>query len=391
MYAVTLRKKEDGSQILIYDDILSVNGINAVDPVLVREINSAGSLTITLPTVNNGYDLAESPDYEYVVYREDESKQKKEIWRGRAVLVDTDFWNNKKITCEGELAYFNDTIQPNNEWTNKTVEQYLSYLLSAHNEKLDSVDKFHLGHVTFGANQETYWYTDFNNTLTYLTDVLLQYHGGFFYLRHSSTGTRYLDYYMSYDDYDTIIREGKNTNQQIRYASNMIDVSKQLDRGDIYTAVIPLGAVKDTSPYLLLDDYYTVESVSPDGIYVLNNDAIALYGRKETVIHYDEETNASKLYNKGVKFLNDIQFDSIAFEVTAFDLHYTDLSIDAIDLFDRVPIISKPHNLNKIVPVTRVETPLNEPSKSKIVLNGSTKGKKKKISYIAVKSNKKNK
>ncbi len=58
--------------------------------------------------------------------------------------------------CEGELAFFNDSTQPQAEYHDITVRGFLQTLVNIHNAKVSENRRFTLGAVTV---------TDSNNSL----------------------------------------------------------------------------------------------------------------------------------------------------------------------------------------------------------------------------------
>ena len=127
MYSV----KGDG--IVIYSDISTTESRKAITPKLTIGDNSAGSLEITLPPGNAGYDILERRTSEIVVYRDNV-----EVWSGRIISEKIDFWKNRILTCEGELAYLNDTVQPQHKYEEgTTVEKFLNAVLDEHNKRFN--------------------------------------------------------------------------------------------------------------------------------------------------------------------------------------------------------------------------------------------------------------
>ena len=116
--------------ICIYSDISPLDELKVVSPKLTLEDCSAGSLTMTLPPTNVGYNLIQRMTTDISVLKNGE-----EIWAGRVLSEDGDFWNNRILTCEGELAFLNDTTQPQAEYHGITVQNFLETLIGIHNAK----------------------------------------------------------------------------------------------------------------------------------------------------------------------------------------------------------------------------------------------------------------
>lgn len=67
-----------------------------IDPTLELELNNAGSFDFTLPPSNRFYDRIKKMQTEISVYQDDEL-----IFIGRAISDAPDFYNRKKVECEG--------------------------------------------------------------------------------------------------------------------------------------------------------------------------------------------------------------------------------------------------------------------------------------------------
>lgn len=59
-----------------------------------------------------------------------------EIFCGRVLEESVDFYNRKKVICEGELAFFNDSIQRPAVYHDMTVRGYLQTLINIHNAQI---------------------------------------------------------------------------------------------------------------------------------------------------------------------------------------------------------------------------------------------------------------
>lgn len=97
--------------VCIYNDVFAVGDMKVVNPKLVMEDCAAGSLTMALPPSNKAYGTIARLTTDIRV-----DKDGKELWSGRVLSESKDFWNNRILVCEGELAFFNDSTQPPKEY-----------------------------------------------------------------------------------------------------------------------------------------------------------------------------------------------------------------------------------------------------------------------------------
>lgn len=334
--------------VCIHSDVFALDNMKAINPKLTLSDCAAGSLTMTLPSINVGYDTIERMITDITV-----EKDGVEIWMGRVLSESTDFWNNRILYCEGELAFFNDSSQPPKQYSGLSIRGYLEALIDVHNSKVGANRQFQLGAVT--ANDDKYpdRFTNYEKTMA-LLNGLIETYGGHMRVRKVN-GVRYLDY----------LEECPNTcSQTIQMGVNLIDFTKSWDMTEFATVIIPLGERLDNSPIEELDAYLTVADVNGGSIYVKSDSAIASYGYIEKTVQFDGVTDPAVLLEKAQTYLSDLQFDNMQLELSALDMHYLDVDTEAVKLLDEIRVISLPHGLDRLFPVTQLEIPLDSPEKT---------------------------
>ncbi|MCD8158985.1 MAG: phage tail protein [Clostridiales bacterium] len=364
--------------VCIYSDKYTDSDIvNGTEPTLELKDNAAGTFTITLPVGNPGYDSVTRLVSEIIVKRDNE-----EIWAGRVINEETDFYNSRKLTCEGELAYLNDVTVPPQTWENAEIYDFLEDLLHIYctrtsvytssivdEVKRDYYKLFSMGTlynwfegntVTFTSNYET--------VLDIINSQLIDVFGGHLKIRRTYRTDGICVRMVDYMNDDVL-----NTNpQQIRFGKNLLDFTRNWDLSDFVTVVLPRGAKDDST-----DEYLDVSEVNDNGddidnIYVINEAAVSNYGWIETVIDWEDVTDAEELLELAQAYLTEEQFDEMTIEVSAIDLRYLSSDYQAIDLLDQIRVISNPHGLDKLFPVTEVSIQLDKPENSTYVLNGTS-------------------
>lgn len=343
--------------VCIYNDVFALDSMKAVDPTLTLEDNAAGSLTIILPPINAGYNTIVPMMTDISVRKEGE-----EIWAGRVLSDEKDFWNNWILYCEGELAFFNDTTQPPAEYAGLSVRAYLEKLIQVHNSKVAPNRQFTIGAVTVVDDKFPTYYTNNEKTMALINGLVEEY-GGHLIVRRVN-GIRYLDYMKEYPD---------TSSQTIQFGKNLVEFTRNWDRSEFATVVIPLGKRLDDSPIEALDAYLTVESVNSGSMYLQSDEAVASYGWIEKTVSWNDVSDPAVLLEKAKEYLSDLQFDNMEIEVNALDLHYLDSSCEAFKLLDEVQVISRPHGLNRTFPVKKMEIPLDSPEKTKFILGDTVK------------------
>ena len=211
--------------VCIYSDVFALESMKVINPKLTLEDSAAGSLTMKLPQKNVGYSSIARLTTDISVQKDGE-----EIWAGRVLSESMDFYNNRDVYCEGELAYFNDSTQPPTEYAGKSIRAYLEALIRVHNSKVRPNRQFSLGAVTVVDKDFPTYYTNNEKTMALLNALVEQY-GGHMRVRKVN-GVRYLDYLKDYPD---------TCSQVIQFGSNMIDFTKQWDSTEFATVIVPLG------------------------------------------------------------------------------------------------------------------------------------------------------
>lgn len=341
----------------IYSDVFAVDSMKVINPKLTLEDNGAGSLAVTLPPHNAGYASIVRMVTDISVQKDGE-----EIWAGRVLSESEDFYRNRILYCEGELAYFNDSTQPPAEYSGMSVRGYLERLIAVHNSKVAANRRFTLGAVTVVDKNFPTYYTNHDKTMAVFNALVEQY-GGHLRVRKVN-GVRYLDYLAEYPD---------TCSQVIQFGSNIIDFTKQWDSTEFATVIVPLGNRLEDSPIEALDAYLTVESVNHGSMYVQSNEAVAVYGWIEKAVTWDDVSDPAVLLEKAKAYLSDIQFDNMELELSALDLHYLDVDVEAVKLLDEIRVISRPHGLDRMFPVTKLEIPLDSPEQTQFKLGTTVK------------------
>lgn len=389
-------------QTCIYSDISPSNKNKIMDPVLTLEDNTAGSLDFTIPKVNVGYDELQRLVSEIIVKRDGV-----EIWSGRILSEDLDFYNNKKIYCEGELAYFNDSIQPPAEYHDISPRRLLETMVNIHNAQVTEKYRFTVGAVTVeDPNDSLYRYTNYESTLECFMDKFVNRLGGHMRVRKLN-GVRYLDYLADYP---------KTATQQINFGKNLLDYAKNYSMENFYTVIVPRGEqiqcadYSDSRDYKVgeyciyndyiyrcivavpeggedwtashwkqvqkhyntLTPYLTIAEVNNGSIYLGNTELISKYGRIVGVKDWSDVKVASELLSKARKEIAAVNYDNIVLDVTAVDLRLLNVNYEAFDILDKVRIISRPHGVDNLLPIRKMEIPMSKPEQTSYVLSHNT-------------------
>ena len=275
------------------------------------------------------------------------------LFRGRVRAVSMEFDGSKKLTCEGAMAYLNDTtVRPYKTYDTDEIEcdinapaeadKLFEWFIEQHNAHvMNACEKFIIG-VNAGANYGKLQRGTGTGpaTLKEMRDKLEKACGGWLRVRYDATGS-IIDWLP-----DTGAAEAT---QRVELGSNLLDLDTQIDGKDIYTAIVPVGKTGKGQ------DEHKV-NVSAETAYVpfgfaIQDDAVVdmaaaeKYGIIEKTVSYDLD-KPQALADKAVADLAGGKLDD-SIEVSAFDLHNLNEQTLPIDFLDRVFVKSGPHGIER--------------------------------------------
>lgn len=341
------------------DDVQLYNSraddVKIISPVVVLKENSAGSFTFSIPKTHYAYNEIKK---RFSIIRVEENK--KEIFRGIAVDTQVDFFGNKKVECEGELTYLNDSIQRQARYQGETVRGLLKAFIDSHNSQVEEKKRFKVGRITVqDPNDSLYCFSNYDTTMKCLKEDLLDDLGGFISIRQEKDG-KYLDYLTDADR--------KTNSQEIRLGINLLDYTSNIDTLNLATAVIPLGAKLEDSEVEGLEKRLDITSVNNGDDFVYSASAVNSYGWIYKTVDFDNITEAETLKKKGEHYLSEVQFENVSISAKAVDMSLVDSSIESLKIGDQVRIVSKSHGLDKYFPITQRTYHLDNPSEDVITL-----------------------
>lgn len=317
--------KVDGE--LLYSPELMDDGYKVISPKLHMEVNAAGSLTFTIPPCNQKYDAIHKMKSIITVEQDGD-----ELFRGRALEERMDFYRQKEVYCEGDMAFLLDSLQAPFTFEGTAV-QFFTGLIAAHNAQMDASKQFVVGDVS-GLDGETVIQiatSSFVDTSSAVQSFLLDVYGGYMRTRHAD-GVYYIDYISEYTH---------ECKQKIEFGVNLLDVDNQIDASEFFTVLVPLGATTDKGAALTIAD-------ANDGvIYIEDEELIARYGRIYRTHTWDQVTDPAQLLETGQKFMREITL-SETLTLKAVDMHLIDGSIDKIRMGDKVQLVSPAHRLDRV-------------------------------------------
>mgnify|MGYP000996247638 FL=1 len=299
-----------------------------------EEINAIPSFSFSIYPNNVGYQLL-TPFYTKVeVYDE---KHQHIAFDGRVLVVEPSMDSSglilKRVTCEGKLAYLNDTIQEYCVPKNWTTKGLLQQILKVHNARVDVSKVINLGNVqAVDANDNIYVGIQYDSSWKTLVEKLVKKSGGEFQFRNVN-GTLYLDY---------LKQTGEEKSTSIVLAKNMQSITQKIDSSSLITRLYPYGAkikAKDESGNEKeTEERLSISSVNGGKPYVEDEEYLSRYGAVETTQFWDDVNSLEILKSKGVAWLKENNRITVSYEIDAFDLSLIDVDSDELTVGNIYPV-----------------------------------------------------
>ena len=381
-----------------------------LSPKLTREVSKGGSLTFTMARDHPQYSNLQKMSTCITVEQSDfdangNESTPKEIWRGRVLSHEADWYNRRAVYCEGALSYFNDSAITPFNYEGK-LAQFLQHLISAHNQQCGEMrmKRFELGTVTAALGDLVVHYgdmdaygvgEDYGSTWDIIDKMVLKVYGGYAYCTYNpATGCNVLNYCDQAFEADRLV------NQTIEYGVNLLDFTEKTDTNSMFTRVYPTGnkhtvtrtewvwkilwwgkkqevadheerySIKDTSAsaiqkYLPSGYSYSLYQEDGDCNWIQNDAAVAKFGVISKVADYDADS-ADDLFGAAVQDLQKNSLMTMSYTVKAVDLvdaGNVGFDKDRLTFASYAHIISKPHSIDVVMLCTKLVEPLDDPSK----------------------------
>lgn len=378
--------------------IYAPNNRNALvlSPKLTREVSKGGSLSFTMTRDHEQYESLQKMSTCISVEQDD-----KEIWRGRVLSHEADWYNRRVIYCEGALSYFNDSAITPFNYEGK-LAQFLQHLIDAHNQQCGNMKmkRFELGTVTAALGDLVVHYgdrdsygvgEDYGSTWDIIDKMVLKVYGGYAYCTYNpATGNNVLNYCDQAFEADRLV------NQTIEYGVNLLDFTEKTDTNSLFTRVYPMGSkhtVEETkwkwkflwwgekytesheerygisgtdaatiNKYLPKGFSYRLDSSDGDCGWIQNDAAAAKFGIVSSLGEYDTDSD-NDTFAAGVQDLQKNSLMVTSYTVKAVDLRDAGYDKDRLTFASYAHIISKPHSIDVIMLCTKLVEPLNQPDK----------------------------
>lgn len=351
MYKVTCNGKT------LHNDELESLRINKGK--LTLELGKSGLFEFTIYPTHPYYDTVFPMLSIVEVFREELS-----IFRGRVLNIKYGFHNEKQVTCEGELAFLLDSIIGPHA-VSGSFSEYFDYIIDIHNAQVEEAKRFTRGSVTvadffpFEVVEDYYFLTSFET----LNKRMVESTGGYLQARHEY-GTMYLDLISPAMDISNV------SGQKIRLGKNLIDIKKDVEGSEVFSGIVPLGAkIGET------ENRVDISSVNGGSYSIVNNTAVAAYGKIFKTVIFENITDASALLQEARAYLND-NFAAInTIEITALDLSGANPDLDSFKVGQWVDVESETHfGQSQTFLIRKMTINLSNPADTKIEVGRTKQG-----------------
>ncbi len=337
----------------------NLQNLKVMNGQLTLELGKTGAFEFSIYQDHPYFDSVKPVVSIIEVYRNELS-----IFRGRVLNIKYGFYNEKQVFCEGELAFLLDSIVPPHAVTG-SFTSYLEYIISIHNDQVEEAKRFSVGSITVGEFYPFEVVEDFEflNSFETINKRMVERSGGYLQARHEY-GEMYLDL-LAPD-----MNIGNVSGQKIRLGKNLLDLRKEVEGSEVFSGIVPLGAkIGDTENRL------DISSVNGGSYAIVNNSAVAVYGKIFKTVVFDNITSASELLSEARSYLAE-KFASVnTIEITAADLSGANPDLDSFNVGQWVEVISPAHfNEPQIFLIRKMSIKISNPAGTKIEVGRTKQG-----------------
>lgn len=347
---------------------------------LTQESNRADSLSVEVPPTNplHGSFSTMSPSHEVRMY-----DGRRELFRGRISGIDTAMDGTEKLSCEGQLAYLNDTIlwdygtyDDGSGWdlAPGNARELLLWYVAQHNRQADGSQYVTPGLVELDTTPLARSSTQHPTTGAEMRDKLLDAGYGYADMTTGPGDTRMLN---------VRVDGSGECSQDIEFGANLLDYARTADGSDTVTSIIPRGRRKVARPGgaggEVEEDFYLDGSLDGawgtschiSGRAVSSDAGVAAHGVIQEVRSYDDASDQASLASAAAADLSGSRLVVESVEVSAVDLSLIDPSAEPIRLGQWVRVTARPLGVDTRMMCVKVEIDALDPSATRYTLGAT--------------------
>lgn len=308
-------------------------------------VNKGGAAEIVLPPNHPGYNRFTSYKTLVEIYRDSEL-----LFRGRPLYPEDDFYNRRRIVCEGERCFLRDGVMRPYVYQDGPAEIF-DIVIAAYNAQVEEYKQFEVGTITVtDPNNYIRLESEKAEQIADTVDKLVERCGGYIVFTTNAEGKRVINW---------LAELNYRSNQVIEFGENLLDFARTGANTDLATVIIPYGAkieetvetVDETTGETITETIsrrVTIESVTDDGNdFIQDYDAVALRGVIAKPVYWDDVELPENLLAKAQQYLANSKLMITSLSLSAVDLSVLDKSIDTFQVGDLVRVRSKSHNVDE--------------------------------------------
>jgi hypothetical protein len=345
---------------LLHAPHLIHEGCGVISPKLTKELNKAGSLDFVIPPNHMLYNDINKLKTIITVHSDN-----KEIFRGRVLNDEKDFYKQKKTYVEGELAFLLDARVRPYSFSGPPAELFTKYI-NWHNPRVEPDKRFIVGNITVKPKDNAVTCENYNypDTLSEIEEQLLNVCGGYLQTRVVGT-TRYIDWLAD----DT----GTKNPQIIEFGINLLDITEHITAENIFTVIIPLGATVEDKEGNSTKYKLTISADNGGKDYIENTKAVSLFGWIEHSEEWSDVENVGILKNLGRDLLEKNIELATTITLKAVDLSLLNVDYETICVGDLVRVISIPHEINREFQCSKIVYDLEKPEQTEYTFGAAVR------------------
>lgn len=295
-----------------------------------------------------------------------------EIFYGRIIEMEEDFYGMLEIVAESELSFLRDSTHRPYVYRG-TVSRFVQLLINNHNQQVDDTRRLEVGDITVTDSNDyiVRSWSEALDTWQLVQDKLLKLLGG--YVRVRKTGVkRYFDYIADYGDLP---------GQSVQFGKNLLDLAMSQIADSVVTCLIPYGAelTEEDSGYETEPESgewdgnrLTIASVNNGVDYIEDSAGISRYGRIWGTNVWDDVTEPENLLKKAKQWLSSQSVCPESIAASVVDLHLADPDTPRLRLGYWVTAYSQPHDIKVSLQISAMKQYLHDPTKDKITMGLET-------------------
>ena len=209
--------------VLVFDSRLEEYDLQGLK--VTNALNKGGTAEIIMPPDHPAYNAFTS--YKTIVEIRRDGKLR---FRGRALYPIDDYYNVRKLVCEGELCFFQDAVSRPYLYRDSPAAIFTA-LVGEYNRQVEPVKQFKVGTITVtDANDFIRLESESAESILDTITKLRERCGGYIVFTTDADDVRVVNWYASL---------GYRSNQVIEFGENLLSFARSGANTELITAVLP--------------------------------------------------------------------------------------------------------------------------------------------------------